>query len=741
MSSDPVNIDFDPNDYERPNQKWRCGGQDAGAPCPLGPDRSGHCGAVCTPEKVDDQYFCNNTSVMNGRCDHGPLEDGSCCYSPAQCTPLKRGSGYICNRGACEAGPLPDGSCCQSFARCRPFRTVLARRRIFSVGAFAAALGIAWLLAGSPARKTFINPGQVSTTHGGIAERCQQCHDLGDNHLGDWVTVALGGQSAVAQNRLCVECHDDIGSQPNAAHGCTASALGGITERLHSGERDDSGSLMLRISRASFATADQLACATCHQEHRGGNFDLQQMADSRCQSCHAAAFDSFAHGHPEFSDYPYRRRTRIYFDHESHYGVHFRDVERLPAEPGVEAFVVKGKAPQQTCILCHEMDLGGEKMLVRPFGESCAACHAGQIKDDLLPGLSLFALPVLDSDVFDVRKLKRGPKNPEAAGILPPLMRLLFSDSNEFSDLDGAARKLDLSDLRDATPGQLVFAINYFNALKQELKQIKAGGQIEIERRLAASLGPDADENDVRRLSGLIRHDWIMLALGSFQQLLGGQTASEEDNRPNGPIKDDDELIAVPTAVAGKSGAIGRGWYVRGRDLSLRYRPTGHADEWLTAVLDVAVRGGGSAAENSPLRELYQRLSLSTATGRCMKCHTIDATVDGTYQVNWHPYRPQRGQRHFTRFAHQPHLTMLDDQGCMACHKLNSPDASVESDVDWNVLRSEFFHGDWRPRPAADSFRPNFQTVMKSDCTQCHRPQRVSQNCTTCHNYHVNAHD
>ncbi|MEE2706554.1 MAG: hypothetical protein VX988_05850, partial [Planctomycetota bacterium] len=107
MSSDPVNIDFDPNDYERPNQKWRCGGQDAGAPCPLGPDRFGHCGAVCTPEKVDDQYFCNNTSVMNGRCDHGPLEDGSCCYSPAQCAPLKRGSGYICNRGACEAGPLP----------------------------------------------------------------------------------------------------------------------------------------------------------------------------------------------------------------------------------------------------------------------------------------------------------------------------------------------------------------------------------------------------------------------------------------------------------------------------------------------------------------------------------------------------------------------------------------------------------------------------------------------------------
>jgi hypothetical protein len=739
LSSDPVNIQFDPNDYERPNQKWRCGGEDEGVACPLGPDRSGRCGAVCTPQKIDDRYFCNNASAINGLCDHGPLEDGSCCFSPAQCSPAKKGGEYVCNRGVCEEGPRPDGSCCQSFARCRPIRTVIARRRLFSICAFAAALGIVCLLVGSPSQKTLINPGHVSSTHSAIADSCEKCHDVGDGHLGDWLDAAVGGQSALAQNKQCIACHDDIGASPNAAHGCSASTLGGITDRIGNDGSPSDGSLILRMSRASFHTTDQLACATCHHEHHGAEFDLKAMVDNQCQSCHAATFDSFVDGHPEFSDYPYRRRTRIYFDHEAHYGVHFRDVGRLPDSAAAEAFVIKDKVTQKTCTACHEMDLGGEQMLVRPFEMSCAPCHAHQIEDDSLPGLALFSLPALDPDVFDVRKLKRGPKVLEATGMLPPLMRLLFGENESFAESDAVASKLDLSDLRGATPGELAMARVYLNAVKQELKQIKAGGQDEIERRVAAAISSETSDRRVQQLVSMIRHDWIMLALGSFQKLLDGQAAVPSDD--GGVTHDDDDLVAAPAAVENTSEHIDRGWYIRGRDLSLRYRPTGHADERLKVLLDVAARGSSSAPEGSPLGDLYRQLSRSTATGRCMKCHTVDALADGTHQVNWHPYRPQRSQRRFTKFAHQPHLIMLDDQGCMACHKLKRPDSPASPDANWNVMRSEFFHDDWRTKAANDSFHPNFQRVMKSDCTQCHQPQRVRQTCTTCHNYHVNVHD
>ena len=62
-----------------------------------------------------------------------------------------------------------------------------------------------------------------------------------------------------------------------------------------------------------------LACAACHTEHQGRDFDLKRMGDQQCQACHQAQFASFASGHPEFTGYPYVRRTRMQFDHVSHW--------------------------------------------------------------------------------------------------------------------------------------------------------------------------------------------------------------------------------------------------------------------------------------------------------------------------------------------------------------------------------------------------------------------------------------
>jgi hypothetical protein len=129
--------------------------------------------------------------------------------------------------------------------------------------------------------------------------------------------------------------------------------------------------------------------------------------------------------------------------------------------------------------------------------------------------------------------------------------------------------------------------------------------------------------------------------------------------------------------------------------------------------------------------DVFQALSHPAAAGRCMKCHTVDPHPDGGLTINWHPYRPIRGERTFTKFSHQPHLIMLSQQACTECHKLKEPSG------DDDLFRPEFISADWQLEPTTADFRPNFQPVMKADCTACHQSGRVSQGCTTCHNYHV----
>ena len=62
----------------------------------------------------------------------------------------------------------------------------------------------------------------------------------------------------------------------------------------------------------------EIQCATCHKEHQGVFADLKTVSNQRCQTCHVSRFGSFADSHPQFVKFPYQRRPRIIFDHQSH---------------------------------------------------------------------------------------------------------------------------------------------------------------------------------------------------------------------------------------------------------------------------------------------------------------------------------------------------------------------------------------------------------------------------------------
>src|SRR5262249_35162063 len=92
----------------------------------------------------------------------------------------------------------------------------------------------------------------------------------------------------------------------------------------------------------------------------------------------------------EFSHFPYKKRTPIFFDHEAHIGRHFRDFRRLMPD---------GQAPQ-ACRECHTADAAGRMMLVRDFAQICASCHLPQITDVTLGVVRVFHLPGLDMETI-----------------------------------------------------------------------------------------------------------------------------------------------------------------------------------------------------------------------------------------------------------------------------------------------------------------------------------------------------
>lgn len=718
MNPDEVNTKFDPNEYSRPNSKWNCGRISEGLGCPIGPGNDGRCRAVCTPYLKLNRYHCNHASLHDGKCDAGPGEDGACSVTPAICRPAKKGKKHVCTRGACLDGPNPDGTCGKQFPPCNPTRRVLSRREIVSCGAFVLAVGLAMMMVARPASKSIISPGNLTSHHSSVADKCSSCHALDDEGtLNDWVHVGLFGKRIEhSQTDLCMTCHHDLGVHPESAHTINSDLLAQITNSVSN--QPDDASWQLKLSRMAFQPHQKTECSVCHKEHHGAEFDLKQLTDNQCQVCHASAFHSFVDGHPKFTEYPYQRRTRIYFDHVSHYGVHFRESSRyLNARDDVSQFLTDGGPSQSSCAVCHLPDAAGQQMLVRPFEDSCAACHADQVENNIVEGISVFALPAVDPQhiptLWNNTNLDRRGDHLQTAGTLPPIMRLLLSADDKFRELDQLLQDIDLSRLQNEIPQVRDSAKQYVEIVTRELDLIVRQGPAGIESRLEQTIGAEVSRDQINQLVQLIDHDWIVLATTQFVR----------------SVLDD-------TAANGKMDNVDHGWYVRSRDRSLRYRPMGHADPLIKNLLDVSAKLGGADSTLLPIRDLYLTVSHAAGTGRCLKCHTVDKQPDGEISINWEPFGSQPVQREFTHFSHQPHLVMFSENACMNCHDLKTRSAAGSR---WQLFRPEFIDQHLQALTNGSQFEANFELMGKANCTACHKPNRVSQSCTTCHNYHVNS--
>ncbi len=710
MKTEPLQkFDYKESPYLRPNQDWVCGHAASGQACPRGPGAKGHCsgGQQCDPAQSGGRWICTRSDL------HG---------------------------GACANGPLPDGRCGDALPPCQPHRSIKARRRLTTRWTAVFVIGLLLALVGGERGLALLEPGPRIHAHAQLGS-CDACHAATEHSLLSWPRLASSGEPDDSQR--CLRCHA-VGESPKMAHGLSArsrAALKPASATAPAGPAVAFAASMLVDPDAS------LECGQCHQEHRGQDADLTTLSNGRCQSCHSEQFASFRHGHPDFEHYPSNRRTRIQFDHAEHIAKHFPD---------------GGAAAPQACADCHETATQGGMMVLRGFEPACGACHAPDIagagRADS-PGLALLQVPGFDLDSLSKAGLATGawPEFAESQGgaFFAALMQQDAEASAALKRLENA----DWLDLEAAPIEQLRDAQTLLWAYKKLLldlrrrgpahfvKRLQGAGMIPSElapQELVRGLSVDTVEAAINAWFPELESEWSLYQAGElpasppaaqvpasepepeesfdaseFDDLFGGggddidlfgggdeinlDALSLDEEEPETTA--DDEDTNEPASLD-KRMQVG-GWYLD--DMSLRYRPVGHADALLKAWLDHA---------QAPA--VRQHMLDPGSPGRCIKCHSVDESAQGLV-VNWQVRRPNRHLHEFTKFSHQAHFSLMGEEGCTGCHQLD-PEADYAA----------AFSG---TDPA--QFASNFHSLDKGTCAECHGSTQAGDRCTSCHNYHI----
>lgn len=356
MSNDPVEKKFDASGYQLPQQDWQCGHQCDGHPCAIGPDGNGDCivEQICTPVLSGSGWQCTRAKVFGGRCKDGPIPDAN---HPLECA-------------TCPCAP----------SVCQPQRTLRSKRRLVSGVVAAAAFGLCLVLVGGASgdkdslvdTSSFVSPGPLTAYHATLEQGCAACHSSADLSAIQLVNCAFGeapGSDRLADSRKCLSCHQGFG--PDAMHPHSVSAVA-MKDKTKAATTDSSGHTMTQtltraVSSVPSTSTGELACSTCHVEHQGVAFNLSELTNDQCQSCHSSGFHSFIDGHPEFRP---RKRAFLHFNHSTHLQRHFSND---PA--GVS----------KSCSDCHIQDADGSSMILASYDNMCASCHSLQVADDAMP--------------------------------------------------------------------------------------------------------------------------------------------------------------------------------------------------------------------------------------------------------------------------------------------------------------------------------------------------------------------
>ncbi len=393
----------------------------------------------------------------------------------------------------------------------KPAAPVSFRDRLAMLLALAAlfCLGAAFILAQDT---EFLMPGPLSSSHGAI-ENCSACHTKSGSGKLSWLHGLVAGDP-LADSKACLTCH----KMPNTAfnaHGASAEALKQSTQRLTKIAAQTPPPQWARMQSIAFPTHDVvaggLACATCHQEHQGVSFNLNKIANEQCHSCHVVKFDNFDGHHPEFETYPFKRRTRIVYDHAGHFDKHFPEVAKKDPARRIPA----------TCSSCHNSSADRQVMAVAPFEQTCTACHLDQIigKERVSgpKGVAFLTLPGLDLRTLKEKNALIGEWPDASDADLTPFMKVMISRNERGRALIKSVNSLSLQDLHDASDDQikavtsLVWEIKglFYALISAKASDVLADLDIGSGAKLSANLVADLTANIPRDVVISAQQQWL----------------------------------------------------------------------------------------------------------------------------------------------------------------------------------------------------------------------------------------
>ena len=385
-------------------------------------------------------------------------------------------------------------------------------------------VGSAFFLSKDEQFLKFLMPGPLTSAHGAI-ENCGVCHTRSGSGKLSW-TYGLVAGDPVADSKACLTCHNMPDTAFNA-HGASAGVLEQSTKRL---TKLAAGTPVPRSARAqniAFPTDGKVAhglyCATCHQEHQGASFNLSKISNEKCHSCHVVKFDSFIGHHPKFENYPFKRRSRIIYDHAGHFAKHFPEVAKKdPAR----------RIPE-TCSSCHDSRKDKRVMAVAPFEQTCSACHLDQIvgKERVSgpKGIAFLALPGLDLQTLKRKKAEIGEWPAESEAQLTPFMKAMISRNERGRALIKAVDRLNLQDLKRANDAQIKAVTSLVWEIKGLFYALISGKASDVLADLDIGGGAKLSASLIADLTASLPWDVVISAHQQWLPNLGTEMADRRD--------------------------------------------------------------------------------------------------------------------------------------------------------------------------------------------------------------------
>ena len=378
------------------------------------------------------------------------------------------------------------------------------------------AIGCVLLVSVYADQQDLLMPGPLSAAHS-LKKDCQTCHTTVPHGQVRWLQAVFASADPKKDSEACLGCHK-VAKEQFSPHNLALDELERRTKRLEKVAVSTAPPINTWLSHyvlpQSAKTGDAIYCATCHREHGGTGVDLKYVSDGACQSCHAVQFTDFAKGHPEFASYPYKRRTRIFFDHASHFNKHFPEAAK--ERTGNQ------KIPN-VCTDCHTSKEDKRLMSVRPFKAVCASCHIDQIVGEERAtgpkGIAFLTLPGIDLDTLKEKGRSVGawPRDSEAE--VTPFVAMLLSLDARRKRIVEQVQELDLLDLSGATDDELAAVETFVWEFKSFVHQLSMSDLSVLSKRIRTVTGRRIEGDVAAKLVAAIPRD--VLASAQRQWLPG----------------------------------------------------------------------------------------------------------------------------------------------------------------------------------------------------------------------------